>query len=89
MASAAAGSCAVAVRTSASRAAVEGVAGTPGGGTGRRREGLEELRVGLRRAELVGEVRLHELPRPALGQGVTMAVRVTGSARSMRRYCSA
>jgi hypothetical protein len=56
MAKAATGSFDAVVRTTASKAAVEGVCGAS-----RHGEGLEELRMRFGRPELVGEVRLHEL----------------------------
>ena len=59
--SAATGSLDAVVRTTASKAAVEGVAGASGAAPAAAREGLEELHVRLGRAELVGQVRLHEL----------------------------
>ncbi len=69
MASAAAGSLAAVVRTTARSAAVDGVARTSGAAPVALGEGLEELGVGFGGPELVGEVRLHQVTRPPLWEG--------------------
>ncbi len=90
MANAATGSLAAVVRTTASIAAVDGVAGASGAAPAASREGLEELRVGLRRPELVGRdsPRRARRARPS-GRAAAMTDSVTGSSRSMCLYCSA
>ena len=61
MASAATGSFDAVVRTTASKRRRRWRGRRVRRGAGRPREGLEELRVGFGRAELVGQVRLHEV----------------------------
>ena len=58
------------VRTTASNAAVDGRGRRVRAGAGRPRERLEELDVGFGRAELVGQVRLHEVAGTPGRQGV-------------------
>ena len=89
IASAAAGSVAAAVRTSAKRAAVEGVAGALGAAPATRAKDSNRCTCGS--GEPSSSERLastNSRARPS-GSADAIADSVTGSSRSMCRYCSA